>query len=208
MLEREQAMSRKRALEEPVASEAVQEEPSPKAAKVSTPTETSPPGKYSLAQSYLKALPKLPCLERTKELLERKPQIDEPKPKPNQRQVDEDELLLNAARIAAEQLRTGPGIFDGIPAYSEPRRYVYSPRSSLGASTPYTQSASPPAHRYEVAYAPDNPVGLGRTMSRTEQRIRTTGARGLAYKPLKFPPKKDEKKNEKRDEKDRFTRSE
>lgn len=204
VLEQEQARSRKRALEAPAAIESVQEEPGPKVAKVAETKEPTPPPKYSLVKSYLDSLPKLPCLERTRELLERKQPTEEEKEAaklPN-RQVDEDELLLNAARIAAEQLRTGPKIFDGIPPYSEPRRYSYSPRTSFGTPTPYTQSASPPPHGYQVAYAPDTPVGLGRTMSRTEQRIRATGGHGLAYKPLDFS-----RKGEKNQKRDGFTRS-
>lgn len=205
VLEQEQTRSRKRALEAPAAVESAQGQPGPKAAKVSEP-EVSPPAKFSLAKYYLEELPKLPCLERAKQLLERKPPAEEEiqAAKPTRRQVDEDEMLLNSARIAAEQLRTGPKIFDGYPTYSEPRRYSYSPRTSfgsLGSPTSYAQSVSPPPpHRYEVAYAPDTPLGLGRTMSRTEQRIRMTGAHGLAYKPLNFTPERKERK-------DRFTRS-
>lgn len=202
VIEQEQAKSRKRALEAPAAVDSAQEEPGPKVAKVSE--EPSPPPKYSLVKSYLDSLPKLPCLERTRELLERRQPTEEEAEaaKPPNRQVDEDELLLNAARIAAEQLRTGPKIFDSLATYREPRRSSYSPRTSLGTPTPYTQSASPPPHGYQVAYAPDTPLGLGRTMSRTEQRIRATGGHGLAYKPLDFS-----RKSERKDQRDGFTRS-
>lgn len=213
---REEATTRKRALEEPAASESTQEEPGSKVAKVSEATKISPPAKkYSLIEQYKKAVPSLPCLERTKELCKPKPPTEEElqAAKPNNRQVDEDELLLNAARIAAEELRTG-SIFDGYSPYSEPFRSSYSPRNSLGFSSPFAQSLSPPQrpmHNYEVAYAPDTPDGLGRTMSRTEQRIRMTGAHGLAFKPLDFTRKGREdfaRKEKEREEKEELARKE
>jgi hypothetical protein len=212
----EEGTRRKRALEEPVASEST-EAPGSKLAKVSETTKISPPAKkYSLIEQYTKAVPSLPCLERAKELCKPKSPTEEEiqAAKPNNRQVDEDELLLNAARIAAEVLRKG-SIFDGISPYSDPFRSSYSPRSSFGLSRPFAQSMSPPArptHNYEVAYAPDTPDGLGRSMSRTEQRIRMTGAHGLAYKPLDFTRKEKEllarKAREEKEEKEKFTRSE
>lgn len=160
------------------------------------------PPKYSLAKSLMKDIPTLPILDRVKALTERKPpteaelKAEEAAKTARQRQIDEDELLFSAARIAAEQLRTGPKLFDPVDA-SDPRRYSYSPNSSFSASTPYAKSASPPVgphHGYKVAYAPDTPLGLGRTMSRTEQRIRSTGGHGLAYKPLDFTASNREKR--------------
>lgn len=176
-----------------------------KVSNLSSPGESPPPAKrFSLAESSIKALPTLPCLERTKALLEKKPtpEPEQEKAKRRQREIDEDEILLNSARIVAEQLRTGPKIFDEMSpqslaeynayhAYWEERgkrRRSYS-NSISPAITPFAHSASPPQfprHPYEVAYAPDTPLGLGRTMSRTEHRIRMTGGHGLAYKPLDF----------------------
>jgi hypothetical protein len=190
------------------------EEPGSKLVKVSETTKVSPAAKkYSLIEQYSRAVPSLPCLERAKELCKPKSPIekDSQAAKPNNRQVDEDELLLNAARIAAEQLRNG-SIFDGISPYSEPFRSSYSPRGSLGFSRPFTQSLSPPphpTHNFEVAYAPETSNGLGRTMSRTEQRIRMTGAHGLAYKPLDFSRReRDEfaRKEKEREEREELAR--
>ncbi|KAJ5176742.1 uncharacterized protein N7482_002619 [Penicillium canariense] len=205
-VERKEAKrKRKRALEERALATSTREEPGAKVLKVSSDsTESSPPPKtFSLAESSIKALPTLPVLERAKALIEQK-SVYEPDPeiaKKRQRQIDEDEMLLNSARIAAEQLRTGPKIFDEVSPQSMADYNAYHEYwaergkrtrsySSLSPSvTPYAQSASPPAfprHPYEVAYAPDTPLGLGRTMSRTEYRIRMTGGHGLAYKPLDY----------------------
>lgn len=168
-------------------TEKSRERSSSKVLKTSGSSESSPPvKKYSIAEAYAKALPKLPCLDRVKALIDRKsPTEDEAKvSKSHNRQVDEDELLLNAARIAAEQLRTGPKIFDPSSDY-DPRRSSYSPRASY-YNSPYSLSQSPRPHGYPVAHAPDVPEGLGRSMSASEIRIRTTGAHGLAYKELDF----------------------
>lgn len=196
--EREQAIVRKGVLAEHQANESTQTEFGLEVAKEPVEDQISPPQKYSLAEASVRKLPTLPCLERVEELLKRKEpsaeEVEEARAK-RKRQVDEDEILLSAARIAAEQMRTGPKIFDGYSSYnvySEPRRYSYSPRSSLSysVSSPYAQSTtSPPQyprHGYEVAYAPDTPLAPGQTISRTEHRIRMTGAHGLAYKPLDF----------------------
>jgi hypothetical protein len=111
-------------------------------------------------------------------------------PKPNQ--VDEDEILLSAARIAAETLRTGPRLLDAFSAPStyEPWRSSFSPGSSVASSVAFSRSQSPQqsVHGYDVALAPETNLGLGRTLSRTEQRLRLTGGKGLAYKPLNFSP--------------------
>ncbi|KAJ6107653.1 hypothetical protein N7523_008976 [Penicillium sp. IBT 18751x] len=200
---------RKRAFEGPVSAESTADEPGSKLVKVSNTTKSSPPAKkYSLIEQYSRAVPSLPCLERAKELCKPKPPTEEETQasKPNKRQVDEDELLLNDARIAAEQLRNG-SIFDGISPYSELFRASYIPRSTFEFSRPFTQSLSPPSrptHNYEVAYAPGSPDDFGRTLSRTEQRIRMTGAHGLAYKPLDFSRKerKDSARKEKESERE------
>ncbi|KAJ5754676.1 hypothetical protein N7533_004219 [Penicillium manginii] len=183
----EQARSRKRALDESAEAEMSRERSSSKVLKTSGSSESSPPAKkYSLAEAYAKALPKLPCLDRVKALIERKtPAEDEIQvSKPHNRQVDEDELLLNAARIAAEQLRTGPKIFDPSSEY-DARRSSYSPSASY-FNSPYSLSQSPRPHGYKVVHAPNVPEGLGRSMSASERRIRATGAHGLAYKELDF----------------------
>lgn len=199
----EQAKSRKRAFDEPPEAEKSRERSSSKVLKTSNSSESSPPSKkYSLAEAYAKALPTLPCLDRVKALIERKsPTEDETTiVKPHNRQVDEDELLLNAARITAEQLRTGPKIFDPSTEY-DPRRSSYSPRASY-YSSPFSMSHSPQSHGYKVAHAPDVPEGLGRSMSASERRIRATGAHGLAYKALDFS------RVDKRKEKRKYSNSE
>lgn len=183
----EQATSRKRALDKSAGTEESRERSGSKLLKKSDSSESSPPAKkYSIAEAYAKALPKLPCLDRAKTLIERKTRSDDEGKisKQHNRQVDEDELLLNAARIAAEQLRTGPKIFDPS-ADNDFRRSSYSPRASY-YNSPYSLSQSPRPHGYKVAHAPDVPEGLGRSMSASERRIRATGAHGLAYKELDF----------------------
>jgi hypothetical protein len=199
----EQAKSRKRALDESAETEKSQERSSSKVLKTSGSSESSPPTKkYSLAEAYAKALPKLPCLDRVKALVERKTPADDETQlsKPHNRQVDEDELLLNSARIAAERLRTGPKIFDPSPEY-DLRRSSYSPSASY-YNSPYSLSQSPRPHGYKVVHAPNVPEGLGRSMSASERRIRATGAHGLAYKELDFS------QVDKRKEKRKFLNSE
>lgn len=167
-----------------------------RASKLSKP-EMTPPSKPSLALSSIKPLPKLPILEQIESMTKPKPEKKPEPPKTNQ--IDEDELLLSAARIAAEKLRRGPSLLDdlALSTYYEPSRPSYSPRSSFSSSIPPSRSVSAHSHTspspYNIAYGPEN-TGLGRSMSRTEQRIRMTGAKGLAYKPLDFTPKKDKGK--------------
>lgn len=178
-------------LDERAESEPPAKRPSPKTPKVSATKGPPPPPKFSMAMSSIKPLPTLPILERVKALTERKPLSEEEfeTARPRSVQVDEDEILLSSARIAAEQLRSGPKLSDSWSGYSEPRRASFSPSSRFSSSLPYSASSSPPQglrRSYDVAFAPDTPLGLGRTMSRTEQRIRMTGAHGLAYKPLDF----------------------
>lgn len=142
--------------------------------------------------SSVKPLPKLPILEAMELMTARKPVEKQPEPpKPNQ--VDEDELLLSSARIAAESLRSGPRLTDGYSAPYEPWRSSYSPGSSVTSSAAFSRSVSPQpslVNGYDVAFAPSEDLGLGRSLSRTEQRIRMTGGKGLAYKPLNLTPKK------------------
>ncbi|PTU19801.1 hypothetical protein P175DRAFT_0438991 [Aspergillus ochraceoroseus IBT 24754] len=179
--------ARKRVLEE---QEPLPVESGSKALKVSG-TKEAPPRK-SLALSSMKPLPKLPILEVIESMTARKP-IEQKSETPTPNQVDEDELLLSAARIAAESLRTGPRLLDGWSTSYEPWRSSFSPGSSVASSVAFSRSQSPQlsnVNGYDVALAPDTELGLGRTMSRTEQRIRITGGKGLAYKPLNFTPEK------------------
>lgn len=214
---KEDKRKRKRLQEEQALADSMREERL-KASNLSTPEESpAPTKKFSLAESSIKALPTLPCLERAKALLDKKP-APEPESeavKKRQREIDEDEMLLNSARIVAEQLRTGPKIFDEMSPQSMAEYNAYhtyweerskrarSYSNSLSPSiTPYAQSASPPQfprHSYEVAHAPDTPQGLGRTMSRTEYRIRMTGGHGLAYKPLDFSRSSSREKDKHQD---------
>ncbi|KAJ5992675.1 hypothetical protein N7451_008399 [Penicillium sp. IBT 35674x] len=210
---KEQEEKRKRVLEQAAADELPDGRES-KALKVSDLVDNPPPTKeYSLFQASTRTLPTLPCLEPFKESIERKgptdAEIEAAGRARRQREIDQDELLLSAARIAAEQLKNGPKIFDPHPSEITQHRHSYSPHRSFSASTPYSQSMSPPAppvypkHGYNVAYAPDTPLGLGRTMSRTEQRIRRTGAHGLAYLPLDF----SRAHSKSLDDKNKFSRS-
>lgn len=208
-----QEEKRKRASEEAAADELPDGRES-KALKVSDLLDNPAPSKeYSLFQASTRTLPTLPCLETFKESTVRKgptdAEIEAAGRARRQREIDQDELLLSAARIAAEQLKNGPKIFDPHPSENTQDRHSYSFHRSLSASTPYSQSMSPPAppvypnHGYNVAYAPDTPLGLGRTMSRTEQRIRRTGAHGLAYLPLDF----SRAHSKSLDDKNKFSRS-
>lgn len=231
-----QERKRNRALEAQAAAEAAEEEADRKTAEASEPQETQPV-RRSLMQKYLEEIPELPILKRTRELLEKKPpteeEIEAVEPKPNL--IDQDELLLNNARIWAEKLRRGPRLLDagmlaGLREREEKQARWEALSNRLGemavkyrnkvdaiearsrearsraSSRSYSQSISPPTHGYshghKVAYAPDPPPGG--SLSRTEQRIRRTGARGLAYKPLNFPEKRDEDKKRKTS----FTQSE
>ncbi|KAL2813279.1 SAC3/GANP/Nin1/mts3/eIF-3 p25 family-domain-containing protein [Aspergillus granulosus] len=157
-----------------------------KAQKLSKPERP----RKSMALSSIKPLPKLPILEAIESMTARKPVEKPSPPKPNQ--VDEDEILISAARIAAESLRSGPRLLDAFsaPATYEPWRSSFSPGSSIASSIAFSRSQSPQqsVHGYDVALAPETNLGLGRTLSRTEQRIRLTGGKGLAYKPLNFTP--------------------
>ncbi|KAJ9268400.1 hypothetical protein DTO212C5_5552 [Paecilomyces variotii] len=158
-----------------------------------------PPKKPSLALASIAPLPTLPILEQVRSMTERKP---EPKPAPRgpvSSHVDEDELLLSAARIAAESLKNGPSLLESFDPGPDPFRVSQSFSRSLSSSRSASRGHSPLqsyVNGYEVALAPDTPLGLGRTMSRTEQRIRLTGGKGLAFKPLNF--KSDKKVQGKR----------
>lgn len=156
--------------------------------------------KKSLALASIAPLPTLPILEQVKKLTEVKRPLDDETVSSRTSQIDEDEMLLSAARIAAEQLKNGPRLLDRTTdyLYTDPfrsstfgrsvnsdSRLSSSQSSSLSGSSPYAR-----INGYDVALAPETPLGLGRTLSRTEQRLRLTGGKGLAYKPLQLTPEK------------------
>lgn len=188
--QQEHIATRKRALDENQEQESA--EIVSKAQK-GVETEVSPPCRSSLALYSIKSLPTLPILEKTEQLLATKPAARlEPQPKAPSL-IDQDELLLSAARIAAETLRSGPKIFDIMPPEPNSLRSSLGHSSSLPSSQQHSRSQSPlqtNVNGYDVAFAPETDLGLGRSLSRTEQRIRRTGGRGLAYKPLNFTPEK------------------
>ncbi|KAE8150704.1 SAC3/GANP/Nin1/mts3/eIF-3 p25 family-domain-containing protein [Aspergillus avenaceus] len=189
---RTSSTSRKRVYEE---QEEAPIETGSKVPKVADP-EKLVPKKKSMALSSIKPLPKLPILEQVESMM-RKPATEKKAEPPRPNQIDEDELLLSAARIAAESLRSGPKLVDNWSTRpSEPRRSSFSPENSFSSSLSFSRSQSPQsslASGYDLALAPDTDLGLGRTLSRTEQRLRLTGGKGLAYKPLDFTPKKQRK---------------
>jgi hypothetical protein len=156
--------------------------------------------KKSLALASIAPLPTLPILEQVKKLTEAKGPIEDETVSSRTSLIDEDEMLLSAARIAAEQLKSGPRLLDRTTdyLYTDPfrsstfGRSVHS-ESRLSSSLSSSMSGSSPYARvngYDVALAPETPLGLGRTLSRTEQRLRLTGGKGLAYKPLQLTPEK------------------
>lgn len=167
--------------------------------------------KKSLALASIAPLPTLPILEQVKKLTEVKRPLEDETVSSRTSQIDEDEMLLSAARIAAEQLKNGPRLLDRTTdhLYTDPfrsstfgrsvnsdSRLSSSLSSSLSGSSPYAR-----INGYDVALAPETPLGLGRTLSRTEQRLRLTGGKGLAYKPLQLTPEKatsSKKSNKKR----------
>ncbi|EAU31499.1 conserved hypothetical protein [Aspergillus terreus NIH2624] len=186
---RTSSVSRKRGLDDQGPEAPI--ESGAKPAKVSKPEASVARKKKSMALSSIKPLPKLPILEQVESLTAKKPAEKPEPPKPSQ--VDEDEILLSAARIAAESLRSGPRLMDSWTTPPDTRRSSFSPRGSFGSPMAFSRSQSPHSssvHGYDLALAPDTDLGLGRTLSRTEQRLRLTGGKGLAYKPLDFTPKK------------------
>ncbi|KAJ6185892.1 hypothetical protein N7519_007193 [Penicillium mononematosum] len=209
-------LKKKRVSDEQTEPQLEEEGPSTKAPKVST-AEEHVPFNFSVYKAENRPIPKLPILEKLEEKLARAKALCEPKALTEEqlqyieearlkraRQVDEDEIALSRARILAEKLRTGPGIFDGWtgrirepwhdPNWNPIARIV---EKYQARNIPQPNSYVPPrltlnrtARGYEVAYAPDTP---DRPMSRTEQRIRRTGARGLAHVPLDFERHRREK---------------
>jgi hypothetical protein len=188
--------------------------PSSKLTKVSAPEEHTP-FNFSVYKAENRPVPKLPILEKLEKKLAAAKALCEPRRMTEDelkfieearlrraRQVDEDEIALSRARILAEQLKNGPGIFDGWtgpirqpwddPNWNPVGRILekYHPRIPSYIPTPLPPKLiwkRNPSGGYEVAYAPDTP---DRPMSRTERRIRQTGARGLAHVPLDFQRRK------------------
>ncbi|CAG8055821.1 unnamed protein product [Penicillium olsonii] len=184
---------------------------SSKLAKFSVSDEHTP-FKFSVYDAENRQLPKLPILEKLEQKLAEVKTLCEPKPMTKEqleyveqerlrraREVDQDEIALSRARILAQQLKDGPGIFDGWtgpvrkpwddPNWNPAARILEKYRSRIPAQLPsrplppkliLTHSSS---GRPQVSYAPDTPL---RPMSRTERRIRYTGAHGLAHVPLDF----------------------
>ncbi|KAI1971254.1 actin cytoskeleton and mitosis protein [Ophidiomyces ophidiicola] len=113
-----------------------------------------------------------------------------PKPRTEQKSmIDEDELLFTAARIAGREL-SRVGLFHGLPQFQGSASRHSTPSVSSPVADPVSgnnhsnENSRAIVNGFEVALAPPTPLGLGRTLSRTEQRIRNTGAKGLAYKPI------------------------
>lgn len=141
-----------------------------------------------LGQRQTLSVEELLALEMSKQ------KVTPPRPRMEQKSlIDEDELLFNAARMAGTEL-SRVRLFEGLPFLRESISRPSTPSSTfssslMGRTDKYTRSASvdgshATVNGYEVALAPETPLGLGRSLSRTEQRIRQTGARGLAYKPI------------------------
>ncbi|KAJ9485033.1 hypothetical protein VN97_g8326 [Penicillium thymicola] len=183
---------KKRVLDEESEPQPEEQGPSTKVPKVS-PEDEDVPFKFSVYKADNRPMPKLPILEKLEEKLARAKALCEPTRLTEEqvqyieearlkraRQVDEDEIALSRARILAEKLRTGPGIFDGWTG--KIREPWHDPKWN-----PVARIAE---KGHEVAYAPDTP---NRPMTRTEQRIRRTGARGLAHVPLDFERHRREK---------------
>lgn len=111
--------------------------------------------------------------------------------------IDEDELILSAARLAAHKLAGGrQWLTDYTKTISRSASAGATPslRSSFGYSTTFdhirgaSEGSRVSVNGYDVALAPED-TGLGRSLSRTEQRIRRTGAHGLASLPFGTLPK-------------------
>ncbi|KLJ09150.1 hypothetical protein EMPG_15427 [Blastomyces silverae] len=112
--------------------------------------------------------------------------------------INEDELLFSAARMAANTLANGKNLWHDVPELRNSMTMSMSPapastprfsRSSIGPDN--SRSTNGPhvlVNGYDVALAPTTPLGLGRTLSRTEQRIRQTGAKGFASLPIASSP--------------------
>ncbi|QSS55693.1 MCM3-associated protein [Histoplasma capsulatum var. duboisii H88] len=114
--------------------------------------------------------------------------------------INEDELLFSAARMAANTLAHGKALWHDVPelrnsvsmSMSMSMSPVSTPRFSRSSIGPDGSMETKGGHilvnGYDVALAPTVPLGLGRTLSRTELRIRQTGAKGFASLPIASSP--------------------
>ncbi|KAJ5518315.1 SAC3/GANP/Nin1/mts3/eIF-3 p25 [Penicillium expansum] len=189
-------LKKKRAMDEQTEPQPEEHGPSTKVPKVSTEDEYVP-FNFSVYKAENRPMPKLPILEKLEEKLARAKALCEPKRLTEEqlqyieearlkraRQVDEDEIALSRARILAEKLRTGPGIFDGWTGNI--REPWHDPNWN-----PVARIAE--KYRTRKIPQPTSYVPPHRPMSRTEERIRRTGARGLAHVPLDFERHRREK---------------
>lgn len=132
--------------------------------------------------------------------------------------INEDEMLLSSARLAAHTLSQGRLFHRDVAPHF--RSSVSSSSPSPHPASTRSKSLSSVAERdralvngYDVALAPSAPLGLGRSLSRTEQRIRSTGAKGLAGKPISSllqssGTKEASKRKSKKSKKGKFTSAE
>ncbi|KAI5300975.1 hypothetical protein KEM56_002061, partial [Ascosphaera pollenicola] len=114
--------------------------------------------------------------------------------------INEDELLLSAARVAAQKMAGGrQWLNDYTKTLSRSVSAAATPsfRSTFGYSSFYdhprgaSEGSRISVNGYDIALAPED-TRLGRSISRTEQRIRLTGAHGLASLPIETPKKPKE----------------
>ena len=148
-----------------------------------------------VSEEFIKSPPWKAMLEPINQLLaatpKRKP--GEPTTTTHHSLIDENQILLSSGTVASRSLKSGESLPDTLqrvtpylPAYyynSQPSsRSILSRRQSFSSSS----RGESPSHS-NVAFASpetDGLLGLGHSVSRTEQRIRSTGGRGLAYKEV------------------------
>lgn len=191
-IQRREAMEKKAAEKEIARREAIEKEVIKRKALYDESEEESSsrakPKVAKLGQRQTLSVEELLALEMSRQ------KTTPPKPRTERKSlIDEDELLFNAARMAGNEL-SRVRLFEGLPHIRESFSRPSTPSSTFSSSlmdrtNKSTRSASidglhATVNGYQVALAPQTPLGLGRSLSRTEQRIRQTGARGLAYKPI------------------------
>lgn len=191
----ERPTSRKRALDENEEQSAIDENSGAQRTSEGEGEEARP-HRSSIFRASIAPLPTLPILEEVRKMTERNQSPEVEASTPAQSCIDEDEILLSSARIVAESLKHGRSLIEGTPEYLDPLHASRHLATSSSPASRASRSQSPYFHvnGHDIALAPDTPLGLGRTMSRTEQRIRLTGGKGLAYKPLKPRPKQSKRK--------------
>ncbi|KAK2749840.1 hypothetical protein FQN57_005254 [Myotisia sp. PD_48] len=115
--------------------------------------------------------------------------------------INKDELILSAARLAANRLSQGVRAWDETSSFrdsvSRSSTPIFGLSSGVESRPPILEGSHTIVNGYDVALAPSTALGLGQTMSRTEQRIRQTGANGLAFKPITPARKASEKRKAK-----------